>query len=148
MFPKSIFGVTLLGAVVGLTGCAAGIRNMGPGGVAPAGWVTNVTYPNRLNPSMDYRIQLTAEDVEMLGRVSASAKSKNILGLVSSGDSGYGALLEQARLRYGADGVMNVTVDTRFFDVLGVYQEVETKLTGMAYRYKNKIGATPNYSRL
>ncbi len=127
-------GIIILGALV-LMGCTFGVTAMGPGGVRPGGIVTNVTYPVALNPSMDYQVRFQAENIDIMDTVEAEAKSYNILGVVAKGDSGYGKLLERARL-IGAAGVMNVTVDTKYFSILGVYTEVANKLTGQAYKYK------------
>lgn len=112
------------------TGCA----RIGPGGAAPGMIYSNVTYPNMVNPNMDYRITFDRDDIELLGPVHAEAESKWVFFLYSSGDSGYGALMDQARAM-GADGVMNITVDTNFKWYALVYARVTMKLTGQAYRY-------------
>lgn len=117
-----------------VVGCA-GVMSVGPGGASPGAIYTGTTYPNALNPSMEYQIAFDREDIELRGPVEAVGTSQNILGLFSSGDSGYGALMDAARAR-GADGVMNVTVDTQFETVLLVFTSVKTKLTGQAYSYK------------
>jgi hypothetical protein len=133
-------GMRLLRVVVCLvvpvlaTGCA-GITSLGPGGASPAAIYTDVTYPNAINPSMRYEVAFARADVELRGPVEATAQSFNVLGVVSWGDSGFGALMQSARAR-GADGVMNVTVDTQFKSILMLYTQVTTKLTGQAYAYK------------
>jgi len=118
-----------------LFGCATGVTTMGPGGAMPALGVTNMTYPNHLNPNMDYEVTINGETIEFMDIVESEATSYNILGIVSMGDTGYSELLEKARYQ-GASGVMNVTVDTGYFSILGVYTEVTSKLTGQAYKYK------------
>lgn len=121
------------------TGCA--IVRMGPGGVPPGSFFGNVTYPNELNPRMEHELRLTGEDINVIGPVDAEGTSHNVLGLASWGDSGFGVLLEEARER-GGDGVMNVSVDTRFTRVgilfIDFYTGVTTKLCGVAYKYKRR----------
>ncbi|MCX7011187.1 MAG: hypothetical protein NTW86_01235 [Candidatus Sumerlaeota bacterium] len=128
-------------------GCVAGprIANMGPGAAPSSVVATNVTHPNALNSNMDYKIVLGAEDIDFLGPITVETSSYNFLFLFSFGDSGYGKLVEMARQELGADGVMNTTVDTRYVGVLGLYREVTTRLTGQAYRYKNKAENMPRY---
>ncbi len=115
-----------------LTGCVAQI---GPGGAAPGLIVSNVTYPNELNPTMNHRIVFDRDDIEILQPVEAESVSKWYLFLWSTGDSGYANLMRQVK-EIGGDGVMNVTVDTNYKSFLIFYAEVHTQLTGLAYRYK------------
>ena len=110
------------------SGCA-GVISLGPGGASPGFIYNEVTYPNALNPGMRYQIDFDRSDIRLGKMVEAEAKSYNLLGIVGWGDSGYGDLMDAAR-REGADGVMNVTIDTRYNNVLGVYACVTTKLTG------------------
>ncbi len=122
--------IAALVAVALSTGCA----RIGPGGAAPGMVYSNVTYPNMVNPNMDFRITFDRDDIELLGPVHAEAESKWMFFVYSSGDSGYGALMDQARAM-GADGVMNITVDTNFKWYLLFYARVTMKLTGQGYRY-------------
>lgn len=125
-------------ALTALTLCAmilAGCARIGPGGAAPGFIYSNVTYPNLLNPNMEYRIVFDREDIELLGVVEATAPSRWVAFVFSSGDSGYGELMKKARAM-GADGVMNVTIDTNFQWYFLLYAKVTTKLTGVAYRYR------------
>ncbi|MBN1515856.1 hypothetical protein JXA32_04760 [Candidatus Sumerlaeota bacterium] len=126
--------LVLAAFIVNICGCA-NVMRIGPGGASPGLIFTETTYPNYLNPNMEYRINFDADDIELIGSVRSEAMSKNFLGLVSVGDSGYGELLQQARAM-GADGVMNITVDTTFKNILFVYFQATTELTGQAYRYK------------
>ena len=131
----------VLSMATGMVGCA----RFGPGGAAPGFIYSSVTYPNTLNPNMEYQIIFNYDDIEILGPVQATAASKWVAFVYSSGDSGYGSLMDQARAM-GADGVMNVTIDTQFNWYGLVYAKVTTKLTGQAYRYRRAdrvAGATP-----
>lgn len=131
---RQVVGVTLLLALSGLCGCA-NISNLGPGGASPGIFYTNATYPNAFNPNMQYRINFDREDIELLDSVHETATSWSLLGVISWGDSGYGSVMDEARL-LEADGVMNVTVDTQYMSVLGVFTAVTTKISGQAFRYR------------
>ncbi len=114
-----------------ISGCVARI---GPGAAAPGLFYSNVTYPNDLNPNMSYRINFERNDIEILGPVETLATSRWYFFMASAGDSGYAALLDEAR-EIGGDGVMNVTVDTSYKSIFLFYARVNMKLTGLAYRY-------------
>lgn len=114
---------------------SAGCASIGPGGAAPGFIYSNTTYPNDLNPGMEHQILFDRSDIELLGPVEAVAKSKWIAFVYSNGDSGYAKLMRQAR-EQGADGVMNVTVDTNFQWYFIVFAKVTTKLSAQAYRYR------------
>lgn len=129
---RQILMVSLIAtSCIGATGCA----RFGPGGAAPGFIYSDVTYPNMVNPNMEYRIVFDRDDIELLGPVQATASSIWAGFVYSSGDSGYANLMDQARAM-GADGVMNVTIDTKFNWYFILYAKVTTKLTGQAYRYK------------
>ncbi|MGF1572536.1 MAG: hypothetical protein ACFCU1_05635 [Sumerlaeia bacterium] len=113
------------------TGCAS----IGPGGAAPGFIYSDTTYPNDLNPNMQHQILFDRDDIELLGPVDASAKSTWIAFVYSGGDSGYAELMRQARAQ-GADGVMNVTVDTNFQWYFILFAKVTTKLSAQGYRYR------------
>ena len=131
---KSIMLLGLLVIVLSLMGC---VTNMGPGGAAPGVLGGSVTYPNKMNDSMRHRVDFQKKDIDILGSVSAEGTSYGVLGMVSWGDSGYGELLKKAKT-LGGEGVMNVTVDTNFTEILyGVlYYSLTNKLNGVAYKYK------------
>lgn len=113
-------------------GCVARI---GPGGAAPGLILSDVTYPNYLNPNMGYRINFDREDIQILGEVQSEAVSRWYIFVASSGDSGYAELMKEAR-KIGGDGVMNVTVDTEYKSYFLFYARVRMKMTGVAYRYR------------
>ncbi|GEM_PF-506384 len=136
---NSLFRIMQNAAVFLLTGAAllaAGcVSSIGPGGAAPGLFHSNVSYPNSLNPGMEYRIVFEREDIELIGPVEAQASSRWFFFVVSTGDSGYAQLMDQVRAK-GGDGVMNVTIDTKYQSYLLFYAKVTTRLTGMAYRYR------------
>lgn len=122
-------------ACVFASGCGANVARLGPGAASPGLFYANVTYPNSLNPNMSYEIRFERDDIELLGPVAAEGSSEWYFFFVSRGDSGYGTLMDQARL-LGADGVMNVTIDTRYKSFFIFYSEIVTRLNAVAYRYK------------
>ncbi len=124
-----------LAALAAAAFLCAGCASIGPGGAAPGFIFSDVTYPNILNPNMDYRITFERDDIELVGPVEAEAHSSWVLFLFSWGDSGYGSLMDNARSQ-GADGIMNLTVDTKFKWYMFAYAKITTRLTGMAYKYK------------
>ncbi len=118
-----------------LSGC--GLMSIGhPVGVTSGGLFGDVTYATQLNPSTKHELQLTRNDIELKGTVSGTGSTLSILGIINTGDSGYGELLEAARAK-GADGVMNVMIDTKVTNILlFLLVRTTTTLTGMAYKYK------------
>ena len=56
--------LVLVGVV--LLGCSTGLTRMGPGGVNPSMILTDVVYPNSLNPNMNYRVNMEFSDLEFL----------------------------------------------------------------------------------
>jgi len=123
-----------LASVLCLSGC---VTNMGPGGAAPGLFHSGVTYPNMLNPGMQYRIVFDRDDIELLGQVEAEALSKWLFFIASWGDSGYARLLKKSQA-LGGDGVMNVTIDTEYRSWFIFFATVKTKLSGQAYRYRTR----------
>lgn len=129
-------GLLALALPLCLISCVA---NIGPGGAAPGLFYSKVTYPNELQPNMQYQVQFDREDVELLGTVKSVATSRWYFFVASSGDSGYARLMEEAR-KLGGDGVMNVTIDTDYKNVFLFYARVRMELSGTAYRYRRLPG--------
>ena len=142
MNQRTIYSLMLLlvALMFAMTGCA-GFQTLDPGGVgntAPMGvklgtLVGDVTFPNYVGSEV--RFNIDSDDFTILKTVTAEASSHNILGLVSSGDTGYGALWREA-LAIGADDVINIKVDTRCQRYVGfLYTATTVKLTGLAIKY-------------
>ena len=138
---KLIFRLLCLVFISALfTGCAAfGITKPGgagkavPVGVGQGSLVADVTYPCFLNSNTEFRIN--SSDFKILKTITAEATSYSILGLFSSGDSGYGELFKKA-YSIGADDVINIKVDSRLKSFIGVfYKEATTKISGVAIKY-------------
>jgi len=127
-----------------LTGCADWSEYPGPGGggkAVPLGvnqgvLFGDVVYPCFINSTT--RFQIDRNDFEIIKTVTAEASSANVLGLIGSGDNGYGKLFAEAR-KAGADDVINIKTDTRLRSFLGVlWRSATTQLTGTAIRWKRQ----------
>lgn len=62
-------------------------------------------------------------------------KIVNIAGIFVFGGAWYSQLLDEAKKRYGADAVVNVTLDTRLRYFTLFYIEYEYALRGIAISY-------------
>ncbi|MBX3728007.1 MAG: hypothetical protein KF858_02385 [Candidatus Sumerlaeia bacterium] len=127
-----VSALALLLMALTLSGC---VSRLGPGGAQPGLFYSDVTYPNELQPRMSHQIRFDRSDIELLESVHAEARSRWYFFVVSTGDSGYGRLMDQVRAQ-GGDGVMNVTIDTEYRNYFLFYATVRTKLSGVAYRYR------------
>ena len=136
-------GLCLIASVIVGSGCATyhsapgGGEGRGlPMGVGHGTLIGDVTYPCFVNS--ETIVQLDTDDFEIVQTVTAESSSTNILGIVGTGDNGYGKLFEKARSA-GADDVINIKADTRTQSFLRVfYTRATTKLTGTAIRWKKK----------
>jgi len=130
----------LVALMFAMTGCAGfaithpgGAGNTAPAGVSLGQLVGDVTYPNYVGSEV--RFNIDTDDFTILKTVTAEASSHNVLGLISSGDNGYGSLWEEA-LAVGADDVINIKVDTRCQRyIIALYSATTVKLTGLAIKY-------------
>lgn len=128
-------GLILLLVVVmfAASGCAGFKSRTAPAGVTLGTLVGDVTFPNYVGSEV--RFNMDRDDFTILKTVTAEASSHNVLGLISSGDNGYGKLWEEA-LAVGADDVINIKVDTRCQRyVVALYTSTTVKLTGLAIKY-------------
>ncbi len=132
-----LFAVFLV-AVFILSGC--GTMRMPAGSVFPGLIYSDVNYPSlREEPDVQYRF--TAQDITILGPVTAKGSSVNILGLFGTGSNGYETLMEAAKSKYpDADTVININWDTKFtyfgLIYIPIYQRADSTLTGTAIRMK------------
>lgn len=132
-----LMSVSLVGLVLLGTGCAMAPPGMAPaGGVSPGCLFSDVTVPTWDYNS--YQLNYAPKDYEIVGKVIGSGHVTSILGIISTGDNGYGALLKRAK-RLGADDVINVRVDCRTSSILGMmYTSTDLTLYGTAIRWKKK----------
>jgi len=116
-------------------GC--GVMTLPPSGVSPGMAYSSVNYPSMQNSITEYKFG--KDDIEVLGPVLAETSSINILGLFSTGDNGYGKLLEEARRRFPeADGLVNVYFDSRYTSCLWgmIFSKVNSTVTATAVKFK------------
>jgi uncharacterized protein YbjQ (UPF0145 family) len=132
---KAFVMVAMAGMCVMMVGCA-GFQGPQVGGVGLGFLAGDTTYPGGIMTTT--KVTLDADDFEIMQTVTAESYSESVMGLVSSGDSGYGSLFAKAK-SIGADDVINIKIDTnqkRF--VMGLYTKSTTMLTGTAIRWKKK----------
>ena len=118
-----------------LVGCA-GVGGFGPSAAHPGTIMTSTTYPGANFSSTHYTFN--SGDFKIKGPVTVEADSSSILGIISSGDSGYGKLYQAAKEKMQADDVICVKVDTYHYNILGIIAKVKTKLHGVAIEWTNK----------
>ena len=81
------------------------------------------------------------KDYEILGPVSVSGKYHNVLGFIGWGGIGYNDIIEKARDLYpDTDAVINLTQDTKSFNVFIFYNCFEVDMSGLAIKYIDNIG--------
>lgn len=132
---KCFIAISVLGAVL-LSGC--GTIRLGAGAVPPTGIYTDTTYPS-IREVSTVRLDLTSADFTVLGTVSGVGESKSYFMMISSGDNGWGTLMQEAKIKYpDFDTIINVVWDTQYKVVLPFYQRVRSKVSGVAIKYNNK----------
>lgn len=127
--------LALLALSMLIAGCA-GIGGFGPSGAHPGTIITDVTFPAANFSGTTYNFN--SADFKIKGPVTVEAESSSILGIISSGDTGYGKLYQTAKEKFAADDVICVKVDTHYYNILAVYSKVKTKLHGVAIEWVNK----------
>ena len=115
-----------------MAGCAMFGGTGGPTAAWPGTIMNDTTYPGYAQwEQVDYK----ARDFEVIGEVTAEVQSSSILGIICSGDSGYISLYKAAKSQ-GADDVINVKIDTHYYNIMNCYSKVTTKLLGLAIKWK------------
>ena len=134
----------LLLCIVSMFGCASAYTTMQsgyPSAVTPAFiFSDDVTYPFKDSFTI---FNLDRQDYQILGHVTTELESTNILYIYSSGDSGYGKLLQIARRKYPkANALMNVYWDSKLKHVgwpyppIPIFQKVTARVTATAVRLR------------
>lgn len=118
-----------------VTGCTGSGKRVGLSGVRQGSIVHNVTYPSANFSNTEFKI--TSDDFTILQTITAESTSFNVLGIFSSGDSGYSKLYSEAQA-VGADDTINIKADTHQFRFLMFFSKSTTKLTGTAIKWKQK----------
>lgn len=103
--------------------------------VVPYGGIyTDVTAPANLAHGSVYQVT-PASDFETVAVVQGEARGTVILGLIATGDFGYGAAIRDALAKApGATRLIDVVADLKVKNILGVYAEYITRVSGRAIR--------------
>ena len=130
----------LLATSLFISGC--GTTRMPAGSVFPGLVYTDVNYPS-MREAPQVRYDFKADDIEILGPVTAKGSSMNILGMFASGDNGYKTLLDTARHEYPTmDDVININWDTEFtyfgLIYIPIFQRADSTLYGTAIKIKRQ----------
>ena len=131
---RAIFPILIVSLM--LSGAACMLPMMGGGAIG--GLYTDITSPGTLGHTTTY--QITPEsDFESLAFVEGTSEGVVILGLIATGNFGYGAAIENALSQApGATRLIDITVDTHLTSILGLYSKFTTKVRGRAVRMKKK----------
>ncbi|MFC1736866.1 hypothetical protein ACFL1X_12175 [Candidatus Hydrogenedentota bacterium] len=131
---KAMFVVLCIGLMTTIGCFAPGPRGpTGAGGVSHGMIYSVVDYPGENLSSTSYNFD--KKDFTIIGEVTADANQVNYLGVYAAGDTGYATLYAEAKKK-GADDVINVKLDTSYYNILGIIQRVESTLTGTAIKWK------------
>lgn len=122
----SIFSLAILG------GCAGTMP--GPGQPTPGMLFTSNQTPGSI--SLDQEYLANPDQFEILGLTEGSSGNTNILGIVSIGNGGYIAAMEDAMNKVGADGIINCVADIKSTGFLFLFSSSKTVVRGLAIRKK------------
>ena len=129
---KSLIILMLPALTLLMVGCAGTMP--GPGQPYPGALFTATTSP--IGMTLDQEYQAYPDRFEILGLTEGSATNTNILGIVSTGNGGYIAAMEDAMNKVGADGLINCVADVKSTSVLFVFSSSTTIVRGLAIRKK------------
>ena len=79
--------------------------------------------------------KMSPKDYTVLGRVTFEGKWQQVCGFAWGGAS-YKALMEKAQAEFGADEVINITIDYTEAIFTGVYNRKTYVMSGLAIKYK------------
>jgi len=122
----AVFGLTVLG------GCAGVMP--GPGQPTPGALFTSNQVPGSI--SLDQEYLANPDQFEILGLTEGLSGNTNILGIVSIGNGGYIAAMEDAMNKVGADGIINCVTDIKSTGFLFLFSSSKTIVRGLAIRKK------------
>ncbi|UTC56011.1 hypothetical protein [Treponema sp. OMZ 906] len=91
-----------------------------------------------VNPIRDHgvSVNLAENQYEILGRVEYRGIAHNVLGLFSWGGAAYSKLYEKAKAEFGADDVINLSLDYEQASYGIFYNERTYIMSGLAVKYK------------
>ena len=81
-------------------------------------------------------VKLAENQYEILGRVEYRGTSHNVLGLFSWGGAAYSKLYEKAKTEFGADDVINLSLDYEKSSYGIFYNKRVYIMSGLAIKYK------------
>jgi hypothetical protein len=115
-----------------MVGCAGTMP--GPGQPFPGGVFSSTVQPAGMTIDQEY--EAFPERFEILGLTEGTSSNSNILGIVSVGDGGYIAAMQDAMQRVGADGLINCVADVKSTGVLFIFSSSKTVVRGLAIKRK------------
>ena len=91
-----------------------------------------------VNPIRDHgvSVNLAENQYEILGRVEYRGIAHNVLGLFSWGGAAYSKLYEKAKAEFGADDVINLSLDYEKASYGIFYNKRTYIMSGLAVKYK------------
>ncbi len=132
MLKRLSLAVAVSVMVLSFTGCV-GLMGAGGATTTTAGIYTAMNLPSEYSPSTVH--QFNASDFEILNRVESMGETKNILGIIATGNAGYHGLLAKCR-EAGGDALIDVYMDVDYMNILGVYGVAKYNLYGTPIQYK------------
>lgn len=129
---KVSFVAALALAGLCLTGCVSKpvVANNGFAAVPPGVLFSEMKFATQVQERAKDNRNLT-----VVGPVSAEANTVCYLGLISQGDASYATLKEKALRKSGADDIINLEVDCRHNNILGIVNTVTTQIRGVGVKY-------------
>ncbi len=129
---KASFVAVLALAGLSLTGCMSKpiVANNGFAAVPPGALFSEMKFATQVQErSGDGR------NATVVGPVSAEASTVCYLGLISQGDASYATLKAKALRKSGADDIIDLEVDCRHNNILGIVNTVTTEIRGTGVKY-------------
>lgn len=111
-------------------GCAGTMP--GPGQPFPGSIYSSTTMPAGMSLNEEYTAH--PERFEVLGLTEGTSTNQGILGIVSFGNGGYIAAMEDAMTKVGADGLINCVADIQQTSVLFLFSSSKTIVRGLAIK--------------
>lgn len=126
--------ITMIGLISLAMFCGCAGTMPGPGQPTPGALFTANAIPGSIGIDAEYLAN--PDDFEILGLVEGTSGNSNILGLVSVGNGGYIAAMENAMSKVDADGLINCVADIKSTNVLFIFSSTKTVVRGLAIRKK------------
>ena len=126
-----LFATPIIGLL--FAGCAGVMP--GPGQPFPGALFTSTTSPSGMSIDQEYLAH--PDQFEVLGLTEGLSGNTNILGIVSTGNGGYIAAMEDAMNKAGADGLINCVADVKTSSILFFFSSSKTIVRGLAIKRKS-----------